>query len=68
MERISVVPTRGVARHRVAVRAQCIGRTPEVVEGQNLGYRAEMASPVDPGALFVRDAAKIAGLIHREAA
>ena len=67
MVRVRVVLIREVARYRVAVRAQCIGRAPEGVEGQNLGCRAEVASPVDPEALFVRDLAAIAGLIDREA-
>ena len=66
--RISVVLTRGPARYRVAVKAQSIRRALEIVEGNYPGRQADMVSPVDPGASFVRDASAIDGLVDREAA
>jgi hypothetical protein len=65
--RISVALTRGAARYRVAVKAQSIGRALEIVEGNNPGRQADMVSPVDPGASFVREAAPIVGLRNRGA-
>jgi hypothetical protein len=66
--RISVVLTRGPARYSVAIQAQSIGRTLEIVEGQNPGCQAKVAFPIDPEAYFVRDAAAIDSLVDREAA
>jgi hypothetical protein len=66
--RISLVLTRGAARYRVAVQAQSIGRALKIVEGQNPGWRANVAFPIDPEAFFVRDAAAIDCLADREAA
>ena len=68
MIRISVVLTRGPARYRVAVKARSIGRALEIVEGSYPGGQADMVSPVDPEASFVRDASAIDGLVDREAA
>jgi hypothetical protein len=66
--RISVEVARGAARFRVAVQAQSIERTLEIVEGQNPRCQAKVTIPIDPEVFFVRGAAAIAGPVVREAA
>jgi hypothetical protein len=66
--RISVEVARGATRYRVAVRARSIGRALEIVRRHGPGCETKVAFPLDPEALFAREAATMADAIGREAA